>query len=330
MIYRSLLERAAALPGVESAALTNFLPLDGQRWSASFDLIDPHPSLEGIDVGGNMRAISPDYFRTLGIPLLEGRSFTMDDREGAGLVAVVDITMAQRAWPGGSPVGERIFLGALSRSEPTTIVGVVGSVKDKGLGEASNGHVYFPTLQGADRAMTLVARAETGDPIALAPSLVAAIREVEPRTPVYAVRTLSDHVSASVAGPRLTLMILGAFGVVAVLLAAIGVYGVLSYAVSRRTHEIGTRIALGAQPSSVVMMVVRQVMRMWLVGTVAGLVAAVALSATVRSLVFEVDPANPIMLGATSLFLGLVALAAAVVPARRAANIDCVQALRVE
>ncbi|HUF75457.1 MAG TPA: ABC transporter permease [Longimicrobiales bacterium] len=326
--YRSLMERVRALPGVESAGAVAFLPLSGVGWSASFELVDPDPAVTDPDPGGNMRPVSSGYFETLDIPLLSGRTFTDADDSSVAPVAIVDETLARRYWPDGSPVGRRAVIGALSR-QPATIIGVVGSVPDESLASPGGGHVYFPLLQRAERRMTLVLRAER-DPTALAPALRAAIREADPRIPITELTTLEERIRASLTAPRVGVLLLGVFGVVAMLLAAVGVYGVLAYSVARRTGEIGTRMALGASPGLVRGIVVGQAMRLWAVGALIGSGGAVAVAGLLARYVHGVEPADPIPYLLALVGLGGVALLAALIPATRATGVDPARALRAE
>jgi predicted permease len=314
------------LPGVESAGAVAFLPLSGVGWSASFDLVDPDPAVTDPDPGGNMRPVAVGYFATLEIPLLAGRTFTDADDASSAPVAIVDETLARRYWPGGSPVGRQALIGALAR-EPATIVGVVGGVPDERLGSPGAGHVYFPLLQLNQRRMTLVLRTE-GDPAALAPALRAVIREADPRIPVTELTTLPDRIRSSLAAPRTGLLLLGAFGGVAMLLAAVGIYGVLAYAVTRRTGEIGTRMALGATPATVRGSVVGHAMRLWATGALLGGAGAVAAAGLLARYVEGIRAADPLPYALALLGLGAVALSAALFPAIRATTVDPARALR--
>ncbi|HSR41115.1 MAG TPA: FtsX-like permease family protein, partial [Longimicrobiales bacterium] len=327
--YRQLVERVRGLPGVEEAGLTYALPLEGTVWSASFDRVDPRPDDPDVPLGGNMRPVSPGYFRAMGIELVEGRDLRPSDGPGTAPVVVVDRAVAERAWPGRSPLGERITLQAFSGAAPATVVGVVGDVRDQGLAQPGSGHVYFPIYQRPMRRSVLVVRG-TRAPLSLAPAVRRAIREADSRIPVFQLQALGDHVARTVAGPRLGLVLVTGFGVVALLLAAVGIYGVLSYSVARRTAEMGTRIALGAEPRRVVWLVVRQVMGMWAWGTAAGLLAAFLLASSLRAALYRADPWSPATVLTAAFVLGAVALVSSLVPAWRAASVDCVEALRTE
>jgi putative ABC transport system permease protein len=328
VFYETLQERLATLPGVEAAGITNFLPLQGIGWSASIELIDPDPQVTDPDPGANMRPISPGYFDAVGIPLREGRTFTAADGPDQAPVVIVDETVARLFWPSGSPLGRSVQVGGLSRV-PATIVGVVGNVPDENLGLAGSGNVYFPLTQSPQRSV-IVALRSMSDPTALAPALRQAIRELDPRIPVTEVVTFEDRVRVSLTGPRVGLLLLIAFGVAAALLAAVGTYGVLAYTVSRRTGEIGTRMALGAAPALVLRDVVGQAMRLWLLGAVGGILGSIATASLLARFVLGVDSADIAAYAYALAGLGTIALVSATIPARRATRIDPVQALRAE
>lgn len=326
--YRLLMERLSALPGVASAGAANFLPLEGLGWSSSIEIVNPSPSVTDPDPGGNMRAVSSDYFTAVGIPLVEGRVFTESDDPDARPVVVVDETMARLFWPDGSPVGRQVIVGGLSQS-PASIVGVVGNVPDESLSRPGPGHVYFPILQSPQRRVSLVLKTN-GDPAALAPAMREAIRTLEPRIPISDEATYETRIRESLAGPRIGLILLVVFGAAAALLAAVGIYGVLAYTVARRTGEIGTRIALGATPVAVLGSIVRQAMHLWLMGAAVGVIGAMAVGEVLGSYVAGADaPGMAAYAGAASV-LGVVALFAASLPAHRATRVDPVEALRSE
>jgi predicted permease len=326
--YRSLLDRIRGMPGVTRAGAVYVLPLDGLGWSASIELIDPDPAVTDPDPGGNMRPVSPGYFETLEIPLLDGRTFTDADDLRASPVVVVDEILADRYWPGGSAVGSRVQVSTLSRA-PATVVGVVGSVPDQSLASPGAGHVYFPLFQRPMRAMVLVART-SGDPVGLAPALRGAVREADPRIPVTELSTLESRIRHSLAAPEAGLLLLGLFGLVATLLAAVGIYGVLSHAISRRAPEIGTRMALGATRRSVLGSVVGQAVRLWIVGALLGTAGALSAAGVLDRLVPGVRTADPIPWALALLGLGGVAVIAAALPAIRATWIDPAHVLKAE
>lgn len=326
--YRRLLERVRALPEVEEAGAGYVLPLGGLGWTASIELVDPDPAVTDPDPGGNMRPVTPGYLGTLEIPLVAGRDFSDTDGPGTTPVVIVDDVLARRYWPGGSPVGRRVHVGALSR-EAATIVGVVGSVPDESLASPPNGTVYFPVFQSPQRNMTLVVRTAR-DPASLAPAVRAAIHETDPRVPVTDLSALEARIRRTLAAPRTGLLLLAALGAVALILAAVGIYGVLAYAVAQRTGEIGTRMALGAAPSVVRGEVVRQAMRLWVVGALVGSAGALGTAVLLTRYVYGVQVGDPVPYAVAFAALGSIALLAALVPAARATAVDPAGALRTE
>jgi predicted permease len=327
--YRDLEDRLRALPGVSAAGFTNGLPLEGTVWSASFELVSPDPEVGDVEPGANMRAVSPGYFDAMGMRVLAGRGFDVDERAGRSApVVVIDQTLARRYWPGGSPLGRRVLAGALSADE-ATIVGVVADVPDQGLHAPSSGHLYLPMFQRPLRRATAVLRTD-GDPQALAPAARAAVRAADPRVPVFDVRTLDDRLAAELAGPRLAVLILAGFGALALILATLGVYGVLAHATSLRRGEIGTRIALGARPAAVARGVLLEGLGLWALGTLLGGAGAAWAAGSLVRVLPTAPPADAVTLAAAGVALGLASLVAAWVPAWRAARLDPAEALRRE
>ncbi len=325
--YRELLQRVEALPGVRSAEAVNELPLVGGVASFAFE-VEGVPYVTGAAPTAGDRKVTPGYVRAMAIPLLQGRALTEADREGAPEVALVNQTMAREFWPGESPVGKR-FKPVWWRDKWLTVVGVVGDVKHDGLASEARPEIYRPFVQEPTSAMTLVVHT-TSSPRALATNLRAAVAAVDPEVPISDIRTADQLISASVAIPRFTMLLLAGFAAVALLLGAVGIYGVISYAVSRRTQEIGVRMALGARAGDVLGMVVRQGVGVALIGTVIGLVAAFAATRVLASLLFGVSTTDPLIFAAVPLLLVGVALLASYLPARRAARVDPMIALRAE
>jgi len=239
---------------------------------------------------------------------------------------MVDETVARRYWPEGSPVGRQAQINGLSR-EPATIIGIVGDVPDEGLDQTTSGHVYFPVLQSPQRRMTLVLKA-SGDPAALTPALRLAVRDMDARIPITRVATFESLVADTLSARMLGLILLGLFGVTAVLLAGVGVYGVLAYTVARRTKEIGTRMALGAAPRVVLGAIVGHAMRLWAIGAAIGIVLAFFAVGVMGRYVAGVESGSPLPYLAAFLAMGCTAMLSATVPARRAIRVDPVQALR--
>ena len=329
--YGRLLERVSALPGVERAASAFPLPLDGSGFVLTYAIAGRPEPAPGNEPVAAIRVVTPEFFRALDVPVLRGRAFGDGDRLGAEKVAVVIQSWARREFPGQDPIGQRLTFDdpADADAEWMTVVGVVGDVRHRALSEDPMAEVYWSQLQLPQRHATLVVEA-AGDPAALTAAVRAAVREVDPDLPVYRVRTLDEVVAASLSSSRFNAVLFGLFAALALALAAVGVYGVVSYAVAQRTHEIGIRMALGAGHRSVVGMVLRQGMGTVLLGVAAGLVGAVFASRLLAGLVFGVSPRDPLTFALVPLALAAVALLANVVPAKRATQVDPMIALRRE
>jgi len=256
--YRALMERIHSVPGVTEAGAVPALPLEGGRWTASFEVLALSEDTDGAPWAA-MRAAMPGYFETMRIPLQAGRSFEVTDDAGAAPVVGVDETVARTYWPGRSAVGRQVRVGGLSAGT-ATVIGVVGKVPAERFDQPELGHVYMPLLQSPQRRTLLVTR-RSGDALAAAGAVRQTVREVAPRIAIAGISTMEGRASETLAGPRLSLRVPGIFGAVAIVLAAVGVYGVLAYSVARRTREIGTRMALGAAPGTVRGAIVGQALR---------------------------------------------------------------------
>ena len=327
--YRAVLDRLASLPGVTNVGAGVSVPFAGNSGSASFS-IEGRPSPPG-DPGphGDIDVVTPDYFASLKIPLRSGRVFTSQDQQGTQPVMVIDETLAKQYWPNEDPVGKHMRLGG-----PTvpwsTIVGVIGHVKSSDLAGATiKGKYYLATFQSPQPFSTLVVRAQL-DPAGLSSAIRTAVQAVDPTQAVSQIRTMSDMVSESLAPRRFVVTLLGVFAGMALLMAVLGLYGIISYAVTQRTQEIGIRLALGAQRSEILGMVIGQ--GMWLAGAGAGigLATSVAISRLLRNQLFHIGPFDPLTFAATALVLLGAALAACYIPARRATRVDPIHALRYE
>jgi putative ABC transport system permease protein len=325
--FRQLLARIQTLPGVQSVGAATALPLTGNRenYGIGIEGRPPEP-LEKMPTA-EYRAISPDYFGTLGIPLLKGRTFTERDRKDSPPVAVINESLARRYFADEEPLGKRLLIGH-GRSQPQ-IVGVVGDVRHLGLDAEIQPEVYEPYLQVPWPSMTLAIRT-SADPTSLAAAVRSEVLAIDTEQPLANVRTMDQILADSVAQPRFRTLLLGLFGAVALALAAVGIYGAISYSAAQRTHEIGIRMALGAQKRDVLKLVVRQGMLLTLTGVVIGLAGSFGLSRVLSSLLFGVTATDPAtFVGVSSLLVG-VALLASYLPARRATQVDPMVALRYE
>ena len=329
--FREILDRVAAVPGVESASGINHLPLAGDLWTFSFTVEGRAAPKPSELPGAAFRVAFPGYFQTMRIPLLSGRDFTVHDDAGAPPVVIVNQTMARRYWPGEDPVGRRIHLGGPDSGERwLTIAGIVKDVEQREWGASVDNEFYFPYAQNPEnfqRYLTVVART-AGDPLAVAASIQQQIWSLDSNLPVADVLSMDQVVNRAVWQPRFSTTILSGFAGLALLLAMVGIYGVISYEVSRRRGEIGIRMALGARPGDVVRGVLGEAAALTAAGAVAGLFGALLLTRYLQSLLYEVSTTDPAVMAAAAIALGSVALAAAWLPARRAARVDPMAALR--
>jgi len=325
--FVNAIERINAIPGVESAAAVSKLPLN--QVAIDFDLpvvIEGRPKdPPGQEPQADLRIATEDYFRTMGIPVLSGRSFSAFDGPGSGSVLIISEAFASQLFPNQNPLGHRVTL----YGRPREIIGVVGSVRYYSYDRMPRPEMYVPARQFMFSGMTIAVKTSTSDPATLAATIKNEIRQVDPDQPVYRIRTMDQFVSETVAGPRFTTLLLGIFAGLAIVLAVVGVYGVISYTVAQRSHEIGVRIALGAGRHQVIRMILRQALHMTVTGIAAGLVGIFALTRFMSSLVFGVSVTDPITLVVVTLLLVGVALTAAYIPARRATRIDPMSALRI-
>jgi predicted permease len=326
--YRAVLDNLAATPGVTAVAAGLPLPFSGNAGSASF-AIEGRPSPPG-DPGphGDIGFVSADYFTALKIPILQGRVFTSLDRPDTQPIAVIDEILARQYWPGEDPIGKHIRNG---RSQPwSTVVGIVGHVKQADLaGEDVKGKYYFPALQVAVPFMSFVLRTP-GDPGRLSTALRDAVRAVDPTQPVSQIRLMTEMVASSLAPRRFVVTVLGVFAMMALLMALIGLYGVISYAVMQRTQELGVRMALGAQPAEILRLVLGQGMKLAGLGAAAGLAASLVFSRLLESQLFRVHAFDPLTFALMAAALVAAALLASYIPARRATSVDPMVALRYE
>ena len=332
--FDQLLPRLRAIPGVQAVAGAMALPLGGSSFVLSFTVAGRPPLPSSQQPAMQVRVATPEYFQTIGIPLRRGRLFTDDDRPGSPPVVVITESAARQFFPNEDPIGKKITLGwGRGRGTPRAggeVVGIVGDVKEEGLDEAEPPQLYMPYRQWPVQAMSLVLKTAV-PPASVSDAARRAVYAVDPNVPVANILTLDQIVARSISQPRFYTTLLAVFAAVALLLAAIGIFGVLSYAVAQRTREIGIRIALGAQERAVLVLVVREAMLLAGAGVGAGLVLALALSRSlVSKMLFSTSPHDAATFVSVAAILSGVALIASYIPARRATRVDPNVALRAE
>ncbi|MEW6212941.1 MAG: FtsX-like permease family protein, partial [Acidobacteriota bacterium] len=337
--FREVIRRMSSLPGVKSASAINHLPLSGDRWGTPF-AVEGHPAPPpGQSPSTTFRFAHPNYFHTMGIPLLAGRDFDERDNLESPRSIIINEVMARRYWPGEDAIGKRIKLVPAEQAAPwISIVGVVKEVKQEDWAEDARLEVYLPYFQSqrylTDPAphysyLTLVMRTDS-DPSSVAAMARREVWAVEANAPISNVTTMEEVIADEVWQPRLSMILLGGFAIAALLLAAIGIYGVMSYAVSRRAQEIGIRMALGAGSGDVLRMIAGEGLKLSLAGAGLGLIGAMALTRVMKGLLYEVEATDPVTFAALALALIAVTLLACYLPARRAARVDPMIALRYE
>jgi putative ABC transport system permease protein len=323
---QDVMRRIENLPGVEQAGATNFLPLTGFWGNVSFSIEGRPAPRPNEEPSADNRVVTERYFRTMGIRLLRGREFDERDNESAPPVAIVNETMARRYWPNEDPIGARINLGQGNRAE---IIGVVSDVKSFGLEERTHPDIYRPYAQAPFRLIAFAVRAG-GDPLSLVAAVKNAVYAVDNDQPVFKVITMENLAAESITLRRVSMLLAGGLSALALVLAAIGIYGVMSYTISQQRREIGLRLALGAQASDVLRLVIGQGMKPALFGMIVGLLASFALTRLIKGLLFGVSATDPAIFVVISILLGVVALVACWIPARRAMKVDPMDALRCE
>jgi putative ABC transport system permease protein len=326
--FDQVLQRVKALPGVKSAGVVSQLPLGG-----NLDMYGVHVEGKSLpnpeeDPSADRYSISPDYLRAMRIPVLQGRGFDERDVAASPWVVLVNESMARRFWPGEDPIGKRLRMGD-TKGPWRTVVGVVGDVLHRGLDAPHTMQVYLPNTQFTDSLVILTVRT-ADDPAALAAAVRSEIAALDPQVPVSAVATMDEVVSASVENQRFGALLFLLFGAIALLLTAVGIYGVISYGVAQRTHEIGIRLALGAAKGEVLSLIIGEAMRPALLGAAVGLCAAFGLTRLLARLLYGVKPTDPSVFAAVLFLLVSVALLASYIPARRATRVDPMVALRYE
>jgi predicted permease len=325
--FHRLLERTTTLPGVQAAAVVSGLPLSGADESSDFSIEGRSVPSGGQNPQANYTMVSSDYFRAMSIPLMRGRAFTERETKESPGVAIISEEMAKRYWPGEDPIGKRLTLSF--EETPREIVGIVGDVRQTSLNVETTPGVYLPYQQFPYPGMTMVIRTQT-DMSGITSAVRREIGAIDGNVPISEIRSMEQVISTSVSQRRFSMMLLGLFALVALLLSMVGIYGVMAYSVSERSHEIGIRIALGARSRDILKMVLGQGMILTLIGIGVGLIGALALTRLMSSLIYGVSATDPLTFAGVALALGSVALAACYIPARRATRVDPMEALRDE
>jgi putative ABC transport system permease protein len=333
--FESILEQARAIPGVEAAAVTSQVPR-GRGGNGNGLVPEGRIQDAAHSIASRLRMVTPGYFEAMGIPIIRGRALNDRDRRGGQKVMVISEALARAAWPGEDPIGRRISCCEKDTDGGfKTVVGVAGDVRSNAPGDAPTPEFYLPIAQipveawnWIQRTMYVVIRTK-GDPASAADPLRGIVRRIAPDVPLFDVRTMEERLGASLSTARFNMLLLTLLGAIGLLLAAIGIYGVIGYFVSRRTQEIGVRMALGATRADVVRLVVRQATLPVAAGVVLGVVASVALTGVLQAQLFGVSARDPLTLAGVAVLLGCVGLIASLVPARRAASVNPTQALRM-
>lgn len=334
--YDRLLRRVEGLPGVRAAGAVSGLPLATTRGDLNF-MVEGRPVPEAAaGPAADWQVVSPGYFEAIGMRLVRGRGIGPEDRADAPGAVVINETMAETYWPGEDPIGQRILLGGGAGPEWPTVVGIVADVRHSGLAAPPRPEMYLPHAQfrlwdsgESIGGMTLAVRTET-DPAALSAAVRREVRALDPNLPLTAFRTMDEIAAASIAERRFSMLLMALFAAAALVLAAVGIYGIMAYAVTRRRHEIGIRMALGARRSNVAGMVVRQAGTLALAGIGLGLLVGLAAARLLSSMLYEISPTDPATAAGAAVVLAAVSLLAGYLPARRASRVDPMVALREE
>jgi predicted permease len=328
--YRDLWTRLGRVPGVTAVGGVSSLPLSNMMAWGPITIEGRAVSANERFINVDQRVAAADYFRAMDIPLKQGRVFTPEDTRTTPRVAVIDERMAQTLWPAGDALGKRFRTGGIDAGPDVpwiTVVGVVGSIKQDALDADSRMAVYFPQAQLTPRGINVVARA-SGDPSAVAPAVRRELHDMDPNLPVFNVRTMASRVDESLARRRFSMLLLTVFAALAAGLAAVGIYGVIAFLVANGAKEVGIRIALGATPRGIGMLVLRHGLVIAAIGLGLGIAGAFVLTRLMRSLLFGVGAADPMTYTAVAILVAATALAASYIPARRAARLDPMRTLR--
>jgi putative ABC transport system permease protein len=326
---RQLEARIGALPGVRSAALGNAFPLDGTSFWLSFAIRGRAPVRQSDQPSASIRTVTPNYFTVLGTPLLRGRAFTADDRANAPRVAIVNQTFVKKFMPNEDPIGKYVDIGWTRDGvrQGGQIVGVVGDTRDDELQSTANPTFFLPFDQTPGEGIVISART-AAPPASITSAMRGVVRDLDPTLPVYQVHTMEEQVASSVSRQRFYATLLGVFAAVALVLAAVGLYGVIAYAVSQRTHELGVRVALGATGDRISRMVIGEGVILTAIGVLVGLAASLGAGRVIAKLLYNVKASDPLTFVGVALLLGVVAACASYIPARRAARVDPLVAIR--
>lgn len=340
IFYRQLLDQIRTLPGVKSVGAINHLPLAGDMWDRSFEIEGRPPSRPGESPGAVYRIVMPGYFEAMRLPLKRGRAITESDDDRAAGVVIINERAAGQYWPGQSPIGQRIGIqeDKSGKTNWLTVIGVVADAKQGDWASEPYPEMYLAALQNRDflgeggshmAYITLVVRTD-GSPAELSTAVRQAVWSFDRNLPISSVVTMDEVVANANAQPRFEMLLLGVFAAVALVLAAVGIYGVMNYSVSRRTREIGIRVSLGASRSDVLRMVLLQGMKQAATGTAAGVFGALLIAQLMATMLYGVRPTDPLTFSAVAVALGSVALLATTVSARKATRIEPMAALRNE
>ena len=329
--YNQLIGRIESLPGVQAAGAVSELPLSGQENDTFFNIEGkPAAAFGSTENDANIRGISPAYFQALGVQLIKGRFFDGHDSLDSQKVAIVNENFVKRYLPGEEALGKHLIIDFGPEPFNAEIVGVVGGIRHSSLAQTEpSPEMYVSVLQAPSFGTNLVVRA-AGDPTQLTAAIRSEVQSLDKDLPIFNVKTMEQHISESAAQPRFRTLLLGIFACVALLLASIGIYGVISYSVTQRTHEIGLRVALGARTADVLKLVVWQGMKLALVGIVVGVAVAFLVTRVMSSFLFGVSATDPLTFAGVSLVLAVVSFLACYIPARRATKVDPMVALRYE
>ena len=332
-----LIERIRSLPSVEAAAVGSNIPFDNNEWDSSFHLTGTPPYPPGERPEAEVNHVTPDYFRVMGMPLLRGRTFTADDRAGRPRVVIIDETLAQKYFPGKDPIGQQIDDNRtdVKNPPPLTIVGVVPRTRNEAPGEDNVEQYHWPQMtfaadQVANRGNMLLVRVKSGNPLALVPAIKRELHDLDPDQAFADISTMESNIAKSLGSRHMMMSLLGEFALVALVLASVGLYGVMALTVTQRTRELGIRLALGAQRADVFRLVLSQGMLLVVCGLIIGLLGAVGVSRVLQSVLYGVGGSDALALTFALFVLALVALIACWLPARRATRVDPMVALRAE